>query len=420
MEHWAWYYNEGIAFKEAKEFELSATHHLKVLELEPDLEMPEAWHNAGAALLRLGKREEAAPYLLKAIALYDLLIEAIIEVDGMEMEDEATEFLFGDEEDFDGDDDEDDEEEEWKELSAAAYSDDEPDFELGDDELYGDETVAYYLFWKSCCYGLLGDKAEMLKTLSESIAEDDWYAVESGVEEDLRPYAEDPDFRALVDPYMERINSPEHKHLFEIFERIEKKVLIGFEEPDEFVEDIIDEVESEKWADETPVTWIRKTVRDLYQRHLQRSEAWSKPTDVERLAEVFNLLCGDGILALHKTGCTQTEAIEEVTEVMNDMVLSPEQLKGFCFYSGENVEELIYKENGSLYITFNSILLDDPQFGITIGNIIASRLKDHGFLINWDGTMRSRIEVLRFSWKKVFLSDGDQQQWDHWRVFDLF
>jgi tetratricopeptide (TPR) repeat protein len=418
MEHWAWYYNEGIASKEAKDFELSATHHLKVLEMEPDLEMPEAWHNAGAALLRLGKSAEAEPYLRKAIALYDMLIEAIIEVDGMEMEDEATGFLFDDDEDFGDDDDDDDEE--WNELSAAAYSDEEPDFELGDDELYGDESVAYYLFWKACCFSLLREKEPMLRTLANCVAEDDWYAVEATSEEDMSYFSDDPDFRRLIDPVMERINSPNHRHLFEIFERIEKKVLTGFEDPDEFIEDLIDEVDSENWTDETPVTWMRKTVRDLYIRHEERSATWSHPTDVERLAEVFNRLCRDGILALHKTGFTQTEAIEEVTEVMNDMVLSPDQIKGFCFYSGENVEELIYQESGSLHITFNSILLDDPQFGITIGNIIAGRLREQGFLFNWDGTMRSRIEILQFSWKKIFISDGDQQQWDHWRVFDLF
>jgi tetratricopeptide (TPR) repeat protein len=414
MEHWAWYYNEGIASKEAKDFEQSAFHHLKVLEMEPDLEMPEAWHNAGAALLRIGKASDAQPYLLKAISLYDMLIDAIIEVDGMEMEDETTSFLF-DEEDFD-----DDEEDEWDELSAAAYSDEEPDFELGDDELYGDESVAYYLFWKACCYGLMREKEKMLQTLAFCINEDDWYAVESLVEEDLRFFFEDEDFHKLIDPVMERINSPNHKHLFEIFERIEKRVLIGFDDPEEFVEDIIDEVDDENWPEKTPITWIRKTVRDLCQRHNERAKEWSHPTDVERLADVFNLLCKDGILALHKTGLTQLEAIEEVTEVMNDMVLSPDQIKGFCFYSGENVEELIYKEKGTLYITFNSILLDDPQFGITIGGIIAGRFRDAGFTVNWDGTMRSRIELQQFSWKKVFISDSDQQKWDHWRVFDLF
>lgn len=410
MEHWAYHYNEGIASKEAKDFEASAAHHLRVLEMEPDLEMPEAWHNAGAALLRLGRTEQAAPYLQRAIELYDMLVGAIREVDELELTDEdyEDESFFGEGEE--GDDD--------PEGGMHYYEDDE--FDIDNEDLYGDEPVAYYLFWKACCLSLLKQKERMLAVLSECIAEDDWYAIEAGAEEDMQFYRDDPDFKKLVDPIVERISSPEHKHLFDIFERIEKKVLIGFEDPIDFVDEILEDVEAEGWTDKTPRTWIRKTIRDLYRRQQDRSHAWTRPTDVERLAVVFNQLCKEGILALHKTGFSQLEAIDEVTMVMNDMVLSPEVIKGFCFYSGENVDELIYREKGTLYITFNSILLDDPQFGVAIGNVIADRLREAGFTVVWDGTMKTRVEIRNFSWKKVFVSDEDQQQWDHWRVFDFF
>jgi hypothetical protein len=376
--------------------------------------MPEAWHNAGAALLRIGKPAEADPYLRRAIELYDMLVTAIVEVDRSGGDEKSTGFLF--EEDDSADDS-------WSQEpeNMKWYDDDEePDFEIRNEDLYGEEPIAYYLFWKACCYGLLNEKEPLLEALSRCVAEDDWYAIEAGVEEDLSTFHQDPDFVQLIQPVVSRISSPEHRHLFEIFESIEKRILIGFEDPAEFVDDVIEEVEAEKWVDRTPYTWIKKTTKDLYQKHEERSKTWEQPTDVIRLAEVFSDLCKDGILALHKTGHTQIEAIDEVTDIMNDMVLSPELIKGFCFYNGENVEELIYKEKGSLHITFNSILLDDPQFGITIGTIVANRLREKGFQINWDGTMKSRIELLDFSWKKVFISDADQQQWDHWRVFDLF
>ena len=411
MEHWIHYYNEGISAKDALQFEQSLAFHLKVLELEPNLEMPEAWHNAGAAYLRLGKRSEGLPYLRKAIEFYDLLIHAIQEVGVLRSNDLASDYLYND----DSDEDEDDS------SSERWYSThDEASEELDDDEFYGDEPVAYYLFWKACCYSLLNERELMLATLTDAVMEDDWYALEALTEEDLQAYWEDADLRKLIDPIILQINSPEHKHLFEIFERIEKRVLIGFEDPIEFVEDVIDEVEAEKWGDPTPITWIRKTVRDLHEKHLEKSKSWPKKTDVIRLAHAFNDLCKDGVLALHYSGHSQIEAIDEVKEVMDDMVLSPDLVKGFCFYSGENVEELIYQEKGTLYLTFNSILLDDPQFGIDIGLIIVKRLKEHGFTVKWDETMKTRIEICDFSWKKVFLNDGDQQLWDHWRVFDLF
>jgi tetratricopeptide (TPR) repeat protein len=414
MEHWAYYYNEGIASKEARNFEYSASCHLKVLEMEPGLEMPEAWHNAGAALLRLGKRAEAEPYLKRAIELYEQLIIAILEVDQLQQEEESGHYL--------SDDDGDEEDENWNEYRKKMdwFSEDENDLEIDNSYLFGEESVAYYLFWKSCCYALMQQKERTLTTLAESIREDDWFAIEAMSEEDLSEYRDDPGFRKIVEPALERIKSPEHRHLFEIFERIEKKILIGFEDPAEFVDDIIDEVEAEDWPDKTPVTWIRKTTRDLHKKQQERSTEWKQPTDVIRLATVFNNLCKKGILALHNTGFTQLEAIDEVTAVMNDMVLSPEQIRGFCFYSGENVEELIYKEKGTLYITFNNILLDDPESGIAVGQTIVDQLREQGFMVSWDGTMKTRIEIPDFSWKKVFISDGDQQQWDHWRVFDLF
>jgi len=60
------YYNEGIKLKQQGEFEKSAEYHLKVIELDPETDMPQAWHNAGAALLRINRNIEAIPYLKKA------------------------------------------------------------------------------------------------------------------------------------------------------------------------------------------------------------------------------------------------------------------------------------------------------------------------------------------------------------------
>lgn len=413
MEHWAFYYNEGIASKEARDFEYSASCHLKVLELEPELEMPEAWHNAGAALLRLGKTDEAQPYLKRAVELYEQLIISILEMGHMALDEDTSHFQF---EEDDTDD------ELWNDFRAhgARSGEEETDIEIDNSYLFGEESAAYYMFWKACCYALLGQKERMLATLSESIREDDWFAIEADSEEDLSAFRSDPDFRKLVEPVLEKINSPDHKHLFEIFELIDKKVLVGFDDPSEFVEDVIDEVEARGWHDPVPVTWIRKTVRDLHRKQLAKSGQWEHPTDVEKLALAFDQLCRDGILALHNTGYYQQDAIEEVTGVMNDMVLSPDQMRGFCFYTGENVDDLIYREKGTLHITFNNILLDDRDSGIAIGHTIARRLCEQGFEVEWDGTMKTRISIPGFQWKKVFLSDVDQQRWDHWRVFDLF
>lgn len=139
------YYNEGIAFKEAGEFEKSAEYHLKVIEIKPDINMPEAWHNAGAALLRVKKPAEAEPYLLKAVELYDAASQAV------------------------------------------------------------PGKQAYYLYWKAAVYSLLRNKGAMLETLNQCFETDDSYAREAAFEEDFSHYAEDEDFKNLVEPIVKAI-----------------------------------------------------------------------------------------------------------------------------------------------------------------------------------------------------------------------
>lgn len=399
MEHWTNCYNEGISLKEAKRFEESLALHLKVLAIEPELKMPEAWHNVGAAYLRLNRFDEAVPYLRKAIVLYNELIYQL----QFSQSDEWGES---------------EENETGSGQSDMRWVDEDP--VIDPEEFYGDEPIAYYLFWKACCFALLNEKESFLENLKLSITHDDWFALEASTEEDLSKFHEDPDFKNLIDPVIARINAPDHTHLYDIFDRIEKRVLIGFEDPEEFIPDVVHEVSEKQWKEPVPTSWIRKTALQLHNNHLLKSKEWTNETDVKRLAEVFNILCKDGVLALHRPGYTRENAIDEVFSVMGDMVLSPELIKGFCFYCGENVEKLIYSEGATLHIGFNSILVDDSACAIAIGTTIVQRLRENGFKVEWNGTMESCIYVTQFRWKKVFISDEDQQQWDHWRVFDLF
>ncbi|MCI5057608.1 MAG: tetratricopeptide repeat protein [Flavobacteriales bacterium] len=139
------YYNEGIDLKIRGEYEKSAEYHLKAIELQPECEDPEVWHNAGAALLRIDKREEAAPYLKKALAYYDEAIKV------------------------------------------------------------HEEEKDYYLFWKSCVYALLRDKEKMLKVLSDCFEVNDAYAIEAEHEEDFSEYNDDPEFLSIISPILKRI-----------------------------------------------------------------------------------------------------------------------------------------------------------------------------------------------------------------------
>lgn len=422
MDHWAYYYNEGVNLKEAGDKEASAQFFLKALKMEPELEMPEAWHNAGAALLSLGKKDEAQPYLEKAISLYDLIINSIREADELENQYEADQLINSDEDPDSYQDDPKEflNQEEGDEDEDEDEGDDELHFDDEDDEILIDEPIAAYLYWKACCYALLGNKSLMLMTLEESITEDDWYAIEALEEEELLTFREDPAFRQLIDPVVARINAPDHAHLFDIFERIEAKILIGFEDPNGFVEEVVEKVNAERWPDETPVTWIRKTARDLHRKRLELSKTWSHPTDVDRLAAAFDGLVEKGIAALHNVSPDDFDSVDEIISELKILSSTPGAIRGVCFYEEEDVMRLIHQQGGPLFITFRSTQHNVDHDQLTTGKKIIEALKEQGFSPEWDERAESRIVIPAFWWNKVYVSDDEQERWDPWRLFDKF
>jgi tetratricopeptide (TPR) repeat protein len=144
------FYNKGIEEKQNGNFELSATYHIRALELSPLWDLPEAWHNAGAALLRIQKSTKAKPYLKKALAYYQENIDL-------------------------------------------------------------EEKIAYNLFWMACVYALLRDKENMLKTLKNTLVLDEAYAEEALYEEDFKAYSKDPDFLALINPLIEKLEKSRYR-----------------------------------------------------------------------------------------------------------------------------------------------------------------------------------------------------------------
>ncbi len=72
MSDWLYHYhyNLGLDLKQQGALQQSANHHVKALERAPDLPFAKAWHNAGAALLRVDEAVRARPYLEEALRRY--------------------------------------------------------------------------------------------------------------------------------------------------------------------------------------------------------------------------------------------------------------------------------------------------------------------------------------------------------------
>lgn len=140
------FYNKGIEAKLNGELENAVFYHIKALEVNPEWELPEAWHNAGAALKRIEQHKEAIPYLEKALDFYQWKIEY-------------------------------------------------------------EEKIAYHKFWKAGVYALLEQEAESLMSLEEAIGLDPSYAEEAIEEEDFESYKENSNFLNVVQPTLDKLNA---------------------------------------------------------------------------------------------------------------------------------------------------------------------------------------------------------------------
>ena len=79
---------------------------------------------------------------------------------------------------------------------------------------------------------------------------------------------------------------------------------------------------------------------------------------------------------------------------------------------------LIHQQGGPLSISFHAT--QEGTDYVKTGKKIIEALEAQGFNPQWDERMDSDIVIPEFWWKKVFLSDDDQERWDPWRLFDKF
>ena len=192
----------------------------------------------------------------------------------------------------------------------------------------------------------------------------------------------------------------------------------GFESLEDIIDNALEAVEDEGWEKEISDEWIRETLTNAYEKHEQKSKAWQRPTDTDKLHAAFDHLCRGKIVALHNAGYTQSDAIYDIQDVWQD--LEDEGIKpiGYCYYHGQDLERVI--ETGELTIGFYGERKNNDKEAIIIGNKVVDALKKQGFEINWDGSASKRIVIENFNWQNVFTSSEDvDSKWGYDRVFRL-
>ncbi len=193
-----------------------------------------------------------------------------------------------------------------------------------------------------------------------------------------------------------------NEEMDEVVEFIKQEIKFGFDYPEEILESV--------WAfgfeneDKLDEKWLNETIKKYYNRHLKESEKWKRPTDFDKLAQIFDELNQEKIIALHKAGYTKQDGYDDVNEVVNLLQAKNIKPKGFCFYHIQDLERVIV--SGSLFLAFDDIK-QNTENAILLGKKIVAKLEKNNFLVEWNETVEQRIEIKDLLWQKI----PDKQPW---------
>jgi hypothetical protein len=145
-------------------------------------------------------------------------------------------------------------------------------------------------------------------------------------------------------------------------------------------------------------SWLAGLIEAEFALKRTAEATWPKITDFDRLEKVFMILEQQGIIALHCAGYTQSDGFEDAYEVYMDGGGADSDYTGHCFYTEQDQEEAL-EEGGGLFIGFGHFSGSDKQ-GAKVGELLRVGLEAEGFIVDWDGTINSRLHIQNFRWQR--------------------
>lgn len=194
----------------------------------------------------------------------------------------------------------------------------------------------------------------------------------------------------------------------EAIEQLEKDILFGFESEEEIFEGICDLF----YDEELDENWLKKEINERFEKHQRLSLTWEKPTDFDKLVKTFDQLNKEKIVALHNAGFTKQDGRDDCLEVIDELKAIGIQAKGYCFYHSQDIERVLINKN--LFIGFDSYNQDD-ELAKQVAEKIVEVLKTNGFIVKWNRSIETRIEIQNVVWQKAY----DTIEYNYDRVFRI-
>lgn len=190
----------------------------------------------------------------------------------------------------------------------------------------------------------------------------------------------------------------------EVLDIIEKEILFGFMEEDELLEEVLDTFLDE----DVDPKWIGEQVHKLYAEREAEIDEWDpeEANDFDRIANAFDELCEHKIIALHRAGLDDDDAVEEITEAFKSLAERGIRPKGYVYYHGGHLEKVLDEDKPSLDLVFGAVTKAESQV-TQVGNLISDTLQRYGFDIRWNGRPGSNIRIKDIDWQK----EPDDEDW---------
>jgi hypothetical protein len=180
----------------------------------------------------------------------------------------------------------------------------------------------------------------------------------------------------------------------EILEWVRSCVWSGRYEPEEVGWSIEDQLFE---GDEVDGDWLRQVIVREFAAKREAEKAWPRVTDCDRLDRAFETLRRRGGIALHVAGYTQADGLAEVEDAYLEAGGEDSGYAGHCFYTEQDQEGAL--DGGGLYIGFGHLSGDDAK-GVEFGQMVRAALEGEGLVVEWDGTIRTRLYVNGFRWQR--------------------
>lgn len=197
----------------------------------------------------------------------------------------------------------------------------------------------------------------------------------------------------------------------EVLEFVKQEVKFGFNNE----EDILEAVWTAGFENEDQLNeeWLKQIISEHYNSYQSESKKWTKPTDFDKLAKVFDELNQEKVIALHKAGYTKQDGYSDVGEVVHLLKAGNIVPLGYCFYHTQDLEGAVEPTSKNLFLAFDDIN-QNTEKAILLGQKIVAKLKDNGFTVEWNETIEQRIEIKDISWQKI----PDGQPWGITRAME--